>query len=163
MRSSIARRAALAALLLAACESSTGSEPMEGVYVAQSVDGRAVPAVLDSLQWNDGTTYTLQRLLAASVEFLDGENARYTVEERLVAYRGADSVFDGLCRSVTLPYRRVGGHVVLVVEPRIVGQQGPLRLDTLRVQNGNLIQNVRTASQKSVHVTFARAQQPEHC
>ena len=163
MHSSIVRRTALAALLLAACESSTGSEPMEGVYVAQSVNGRAVPAVLDSLAWSDGTTYTLHRLLGASVEFLDGENARYTFQERLVAYSGADSIAAADCRSVTLPYRREGGRVVLVVEPRIFGQDGRLRLDTLLVQNGQLVQNVRTAAGQSVPVTFAPAQQPEHC
>lgn len=163
MHLSVACRAAAVALLLAACGDSTGSDPMTGVYVAQSVNGRAVPAVLDSMPWNDGTTYTLQRLMAASVEFLDDENARYTFVERHVAYTGADSVGGGSCQSLTLPYRREGSRVVLVVEPALYGQQGPLRLDTLQVQNDELVQNVRTSGGKSASVTFARGVEAADC
>lgn len=164
MHNSTIRRAALAALLLAACDSSTGSEPLDGVYLAQTANGRALPAVMDSLPWNDGQTYTLQRLVAASVEFLDDENARYTYEERVVAYHAAfDSVGGGHCRSVTVPYRSENGSIVLVVEPALYGDDGPLRLDTLQLQNGRLVQTIRSETGKAVNVEFARAQQPARC
>lgn len=165
MNFSVARRAALTALLLAACDSSTDPEPLARVYTAQTADGRAMPALVDSLPWTDGTTYTLYRLTHASVEFLDDENAHWTFGERQVApslYRG-DTVYSAQCRSVTVPYRRENGRVLLIVEPALIGETGRLRIDTLQIENDQLVQTVRTASGKSVRVELARAEFANAC
>jgi hypothetical protein len=163
MQLSVFRRAAAITLLLAACDSSTAPQPLTGLYVAQSAEGRAMPAVVDSAMWNDGETYTLYRLARASVEFVDGENARWTVDEQQVAYWRDQTLTGGSCHSVTMPYRRQGGRVVLVVEPALLGQTGPMRLDTLQLQNDQLEQTVKVTSGKTVRVRYARGQGQAGC
>ena len=166
MRSSILRRAALAALLLAACgDSATDPEPLARVYMATTAGGRAMPAVVDSLPWTDGRSYTLYRLTHASVEFLDDENARWTHGERQVAPSvfGGDSTYSASCRSVTVPYRRENGRVLLIIEPELMGETGRLRIDTLQIENDKLVQTVPTVSGKSVRVEYGRAGFADGC
>jgi hypothetical protein len=150
------RRALAIALLLAACDSSTEPEPLTGVYVAQSADGRAMPALVDSLPWTDGRGYTLYRLTHASVEFLDHEYAYWTYGERQVSPVRGDSAISARCRSVTVPYRRENGRVLLIIEPALFGETGRLRMDTLEIQNDKLVQTVRVESGKPVRVEYAR-------
>jgi hypothetical protein len=150
-----ALRALAVALLLAACDSSTDAEPLTGVYVAQSANGRPIPAVLDSIQLGDGQSYLHYRLMGASVQFLDGENARYTVS---MSSGAAEH-----CTSFPVPYRRQYGRVILVVAPVISGDTGPLRLDSLQVRDDRLVQTIRTATGKTATVEYARAQRPETC
>ncbi len=163
MQFSVVCRAAAIALLLAACDSSTDPEPLTGAYVAQTADGRAMPALVDSLPWTDRDRYTLYRLTHASVEFLDDENAHWTYGERQVAPLGGDSSYSARCRSVTVPYRRENGRVLLIIEPALIGETGRLRMDTLEIQNGRLVQTVRVQSGKSVRVEYAREEAAPTC
>lgn len=149
--------------MLAACDSSSGPEPLTGIYAAQTADGRPVPATMDSAQWSDGYNSTIFRLMGASVEFLDDETVRYTLAERTVTYMGADSLHGDECYWVNLPYRMDDGRVLLVVEPALFGQTGRLRVDTLTVQNDRLTQTVRASTKKPVQVEFARAQRATPC
>lgn len=164
MRFRTALSALATGLLLAACDSSTsGPQPLTGIYAAQTADGRPVPATLDSAQWNDGSTFTVFRLMGASVEFLDDETARYTFSERTVTYMNADSLHGDQCYWVNLPYRMDQGRVLLVVEPALFGETGRLRVDTLPVQNNRLTQTVRASTGKRVQVEFAPAQEATPC
>lgn len=163
MRSRFPLFAVAATLALAACDGAAGPEPLAGIYLAQTVDGRPVPAVLDSVPWNDGSTVTVFRLTAASVEFIDRENARYTVSERAVAYRQSDSIPGGSCMSIVVPYRRDAGRVVLVVEPALYGGSGRLHLDTLHVQNDELVQTITAPTGKPATVRYARRTRGAEC
>lgn len=157
-------RVAAACLALAACESSTGSEPLQGIYSVWSVDGRLVPASLDSAIWSDGTTYTANRLVGASLEFLDGDSVQYTWSERVVTYRApGDSIWGGQCVSMAVPYRVRGDRLLLIVEPALIGQQSRLRLDTLEIGDEALVQHTRRSSGPPARLEYAPVGQPVRC
>ena len=159
----IARLAAVC-LALAACESSTGSTPVEGTYTLYSVEGRLLPATLDSVRWADGTTYTVDRLLASSVEMLGADSARYTLSERKVTYfASGDSAYSGSCISIPVPYRVQGDRLLLIVEPALWGQPGPLRLDSLQIGEKSLVRNIRGASGAPLRLEYAASGQPARC
>jgi hypothetical protein len=152
--------------VLAACDgtsSSTGTEPpMTGVFVARSVDGRAMPAMTDSVPLTRGEGYVLYRLAQASLEFLDGENARLILGQETET--GTYGVVAARCVEATVPYRRQGERIVLVVEPKLMFQEGPLRLDTLHMQGEGLEQTMLAPTRKPVRVQYARvSQRPAGC
>lgn len=158
----IARALALS-LALAACEGSTGSQPLEGVYVLQTVEGRPVPAAVDTQYWSDNATYTVNRVLARSLEFLDRDSVVYTAAHQTVTYFGADSASSGGCTSIPVPYRVRSGRLLLIIEPALWGQQGRLRIDTLQVENGELVHNTRSAGGKPIRLEYAAGIEPTRC
>lgn len=142
---------------LAACESSTDARPLQGVYAVRSVEGRAMPAALDTLYWNDNVTYNVHRLMGRSVEFLGRDSARYTTSERITLYSpGQDTLFSASCKSMTLPYRTRNGQVLLIVEPALLGERGRLRIDTLTISNETLEQSVRITRGRTARLEYAR-------
>jgi hypothetical protein len=158
----IARALALS-LALAACEGSTDSTPLDGVYLLQTVEGRPVPAAMDTQYWSDNITYSVNRVEAGSLEFLDGDNVVYTTSHQTVTYFGADSAWSGQCTSVPVPYRVSNGRLLLIVEPALFGQLGRLRIDTLQVENDELVHNTRSAGGKPIRLEYGQASQPARC
>ncbi|HEX2079215.1 MAG TPA: hypothetical protein VHG08_15930 [Longimicrobium sp.] len=159
----IARALALS-LALAACEGSTGSQPLEGAYVLQTVEGRPVPAAVDTQYWSDNVTYTVNRVMAGSLEFLDRDSVVYSLAHQTVTYfSAADSAFSGRCTSVPVQYRVRNGRLLLIVEPALWGQQGRLRIDTLQVENGRLVHDTRSEGGKAIRLEYAAASRPAHC
>lgn len=164
MQTRIFVRVAAACLALAACESSTGSARLEGVYLLRTVEGRPVPAVLDSLPWNDGVTYSIQRLVAGSVEFRGRDTAVYTRRTRHVTFHaGMDSLWSESCLSAPVPYRVQGDRLLLVIEPALMGQTGRLRLDTLQAGDETLVHQTRTPQGRPLRLEYATASQPAQC
>jgi hypothetical protein len=158
----IARALALS-LALAACEGSTDSVPLDGAYVLQTVEGRPVPAAVDTQYWSDNVTYTVNRVLARSLAFMDGDSVVYTTHEQTVTYFGADSAWSGRCTTGPVPYRVRNGRVLLIVEPALFGQEGRLRIDTLQVENGELVHNTRSPAGKPLRLEYAAASQAARC
>jgi hypothetical protein len=157
-------RVAAVCLALAACESSTGSTPVEGTYTLYSVEGRLLPVTVDSVRWADGTAYTVDRLLASSVEILSADSARYTLSERKVTYIApGDSVYSGRCISMPVPYRVQGDRLLLIIEPALWGQPGPLRLDSLQIGDESLVRNIRGVSGAPLRLEYAASAQPARC
>ena len=158
-------RALAASLALAACESSTGPEPMDGVWVLQSAEGRPLPAIVDTLFRTDGTVFAVDRVIAGSVEFLNADSARYILFEQSVSYspsRG-DSLRSARCLQMNVPYRVHDSRVLLIVEPTLYNQPGRLRLDTLRIGNGTLVQDTRSRRNMPLHLEYAPGGQPAQC
>lgn len=159
----IARALALS-LALAACEGSTDSAPLDGVYVLRTVEGRPVPAAVDTQYWSDNVTYTVNRVMARSLEFLDRDSVVYTAAHQAVTYfSAADSASSGGCTSFPVQYRVRNGRLLLIVEPALIGQQGRLRIDTLQVENGELVHNTRSEGGKPIRLEYAAASQPARC
>lgn len=158
-------RALAAGLVLAACESSTGSEPkMEGVWLLQTAKGRALPASVDTVFRNDGVTYTVDRIMAGSVEFIDADSAIYTLADQSTLYLpGGDSLRARRCLQIPVPYRVQGSRVLLIVEPSLYGQQGRLRLDTLQIGEDLLVQETRSRRNTPLRLEFRPAAQPAQC
>lgn len=159
---SIARTLALS-LALAACEGSTDSVPLDGVYVLRTVDGRPVPAVVDTQFWSDNVTYSVNRVLAGSLEFLGRDSAAYTTVHQTATYFGADSTWSVQCTAVPVPYRVRNGRLLLIVEPALAGGQGRLRIDTLQVENGELVHDTRSPRGKPIRLKYGAASQPVFC
>lgn len=159
----IARVLALG-LALAACEGSTDSQPLTGIYVLQTVEGRPVPAAVDTQYWSDNVTYTVNRVMAGSLEFLGRDSVTYTTAYRTVTYfSAADSAFSAGCASFPVQYRVRNGRLLLIVEPALIGQQGRLRIDTLQVENGGLVHNTRSPGGKPIRLEYGAGSQPAHC
>ncbi|HEU0298337.1 MAG TPA: hypothetical protein VFR37_02760 [Longimicrobium sp.] len=159
----IARTLALS-LALAACEGSTDSVPLDGVYVLQMVEGQPVPAAVDTQYWNDNVTYSVNRVMARSLEFLDRDSVVYTTAHQTVTYfSAADSAFSVGCTSAPVPYRVRNGRLLLIVEPALFGQQGRLRIDTLQVENDELVHNIRSEGGRPLRLEYAPASQPARC
>lgn len=153
------------ALALAACESSsTGSDVLQGVYTLRTVEGRPLPATLDSLQWSDGVTYTVDRVVAGSIQFQGRDTAQYTLSTRVVTYNApGDSLVGARCFSMPVVYRVQGDRLILVVEPALVGQTGRLRLDSLQIGGETLAHTTRNGSGRSVRLEYATGGQPAQC
>lgn len=157
-------RVTAACLALAACESSTGSSPVQGIYNLTSVDGRPLPATLDSVVWDDGVTYSVNRMERSSVEIMDGDSAYYTISQRMVIHRPAgDSAYSGSCFTWPVPYRIQGDRLVLIVEPALWGQTGRLRLDSLQIGDDMLVRTTRNAAGAPLRLEYAPATQPTRC
>jgi hypothetical protein len=157
-------RVTAACLALAACESSTGSTPVEGIYNMTSVDGRPLPATVDSVVWNDGVTYTVERLERSSVEIMGGDSAIYTISRRAVTrLASGDSAYSGNCFTWPVPYRIQGDRLILIVEPALWGQTGRLRLDSLQIVDETLVRTTRNASGAPLRLEYAPATQPTRC
>lgn len=158
-------RALAASLALAACESSTGPEPMEGVWVVQSAEGRPLPASVDTIFRTDGSVFAIDRVIAGSVEFLNPDSARYILFEQSVSYspsRG-DSLRSARCLQMNVPYRVHDSRVLLIVEPTLYNQPGRLRLDTLRIEDGTLVQDTRSRRNLPLHLEYAPGGPPAQC
>ena len=164
MRFNTLLRGMAAGLALAACDSSTGPQPLEGAYVLLTVEGRPVPAALDSSFWTDGATYTVDRVVARSLEFRDEDVVFYTqVEETVTRFARGDSVVGGRCVSFYAPYRVQGSRLLLVIEPALYGEAGRLRLDTLQIGSGRLVHDVRTRTGRPVRLEYRSSGTPRPC
>ncbi|WP_420130566.1 hypothetical protein [Longimicrobium sp.] len=153
-----------ACLTLAACESSTGSTPVQGIYNLTSVNGRPLPATLDSVVWEDGITYTLEGLERSSVEIMDGDSALYTISRStMTRYASGSFAHSGTCSTWSVPYRIQGSRLLLIVEPALLGQTGRLRLDTLEIGDDMLVRNTRSATGAPARLEYTPATQPARC
>lgn len=158
-------RVTAACLALAACESSTEPTPLGGAYTLLRVDGKPVPATLDSASFGNGSAYTVRRLVQGSVEILGGDSAMYTRSERTVTFfSAADSVYSANCITVPLPYRVQGDRLLLIIEPALWGQPGRLRVDSLQIGDDTLVQDTRRASGAPLQLEYvAFGQAPARC
>ena len=154
-----------ASLALAACESSTAPEPMAGVWVLQHAEGRALPAIVDTVFRTDGSVFAVDRVIAGSVEFLNADSARYILFDQSVVYSSSrdDSLRSGRCLQMNVPYRVHDSRVLLIVEPSVYNQPGRLRLDTLRIEAGTLVQDTRSRRNTPLHLEYAPGSQPAQC
>lgn len=157
-------RALAAALALAACESSTGSDPMEGVWLLQSAKGRPLPAAVDTIFRTDRVTYTVDRVVHGSVEFLNADSAVYIFADQSTTYfPDGDSLRASRCVQMAVPYRVQGPRVLLIVEPSLFGLPGTLRLDTLQLGDDRLVQDTRSRRGTSMRLEYAPGGQPAQC
>jgi hypothetical protein len=158
-------RALAASLALGACESSTGAEPMEDIWLLQRAEGRPLPAIVDTIFRNDGTVFAIDRVIAGSVEFLNADSARYILFEQSVVYSSSrgDSLRSARCLQMNVPYRVHDSRVLLIVEPTLYNQPGRLRLDTLRIGEGTLVQDTRSRRNTPLHLEYAPGDQPAQC
>jgi hypothetical protein len=158
-------RALAASLALGACESSTAPEPMGGVWVVQSAEGRPLPASVDTIFRTDGSIFAVDQVIAGSLEFLNADSARYILFEQSVVYSSTrgDSLRSGRCLQMNVPYRVHDSRVLLIVEPILYNQPGPLRLDTLRIGDGRLVQDTRSRRNLPLHLEYAPGSQPAQC
>lgn len=135
----------LATVALAGCgDEFTYSRPMEGRYLLTSVDGRPLPAGVDTLYAfdNDPLVY---RIVGRAIEFTSDEVARYQYAVDYVdinASQESPGRFPS-CTSVPVQYRRSGTRLVLLIDlSRFETERPvPLRLDTLSVIGDKLVQN----------------------
>ena len=135
---------ALLALVLAACPSDDPTGPGTGqTYQLATVDGRPVPAAVDSFVADDGRM-RLVRVTGRSIEFVSADSVQYGVATD-IAERGSDGGLTPLqfeCTSMRIPYRRAGGNVIL--DFTTLPTKPIPSLDTLRVSGRQLVQRLRS-------------------
>lgn len=157
-------RVTAACLALAACDSATGSRPVEGTYTLRSVNGRPVPATVDSVVWNDGVTYSVDVLAGSSVEILGADSARYTLSERTVTHLpSGDIVFEASCISIPMRYRLRSGGLILIADAAQLGRTGRLRLAPLRIADETLVLDTQSGSGAPIQLEYVASTQPARC
>jgi hypothetical protein len=157
-------RMTAACLALAACDTATGSRPLEGTYTLRTVDGRPVPATVDSLAGTDGVAYTVDVLAGSSVEILGADSARYTVSERTITrFTSGTFAVEASCTSVLLQYHVRGDGLHLIVDPALWGRTGRLRMGTLHIEDEALVLDTQNASGAPMRLEYAASTQPVRC
>ncbi|HEU4886097.1 MAG TPA: hypothetical protein VFT45_27915 [Longimicrobium sp.] len=157
-------RVTAACLALAACDSATGSRPLEGTYTLRTVGGRPVPATVDSVVWADGVTYTLDVLAGSSVEILSVDSARYTISERTMThFPSGNFAIDASCITVVLQYHRRDDGLFLMIGPAQWGKMGRLRLEMLKIRDESLVLDTQNSSGVPMRLEYAASAQPVRC
>jgi hypothetical protein len=134
--------AALALVLLAACgddDPPVAPLTLASAYRLATVDGRFVPAALDSSVDENGSNRFV-RITARTLEFLTADSAQYAeasdVVERLAG--GGLTYWSVECHSMRIGWRRAGNLVLLELPPAWMRPEGIT--DTLTIARRSLLQ-----------------------
>ena len=130
------------ALLLAACEPKPTAPQLSDQYALVWVDGRPVPAVVDSFVTAEGRT-RLRRITGRFLVAVSRDSMQYTTRGDVMerASGGGLTTVAVECSSVRVAWRRVGSSVLL----DYTGFPSPPTpaVDTLRIAGPGLLQKLR--------------------
>ena len=126
----------------ASCDSGPTAPEVGASYRLVAVDGRSLPAAIDSFAASGRTRIT--RVSGRSLALLSADSAQYTMSTDVIdrdPVTGAVFPVSFECTSLRVPWRRAGKHVIL----DFTGIPGFLRwpVDTLRTSGTALLQTLK--------------------
>ena len=142
----LVRAAAILAIAAGVSAASCDSEPTApeagASYRLVAVEGRGLPAAIDSFAFGDRRRIT--RVTGRSLARLSADSAQYTMRSDVIdrdPVTGAVFPVSLECTSIRVPWRRAGKHVIL----DFTGIPGFLRwpVDTLRTSGAALLQTYK--------------------
>ena len=135
-------RAAVAIVLLGACEPDPLAPRAGMAYTLATLDGRSMPAVVDS--FNLDNRVLLRRIAGRALVLVSADSADYAWATDIVEREPLGGTLQPVradCMQVRIPWRRAGANVILDFS----GMPGPPvpAIDTLRVSGERLVQRYR--------------------